>query len=406
MNEIKYHLAVETIDRSDLEALAEWFLADPIPRLTMGPKTYEFERRWSDWLGTKHALACNSGSSANLLMYSVFRQYLDNKRLRNKKVIVPSVGWATTIMPAIQLGFQPIMCEADFDTLGLDLNHLESLLKENDPAIVVMVQVLGVPHKMREMLGLKGRYGFFLLEDACASAGSSYCGRNVGTFGDMSSFSFYFGHQTPTIEGGMVCTDNSEFYNILAMMRAHGWGKDTETIFHRNIREYYGVDDFHFPFVFYVPGYNVRITDLQSFLGIRQIARIKQIIERRASNHRLYSDLLSPLLYIQKPEPDSVVCSIHFGAMAHSQEERRAIISALEENGISTRLFSAGNLGRHPFWVERYGVNSFPTADRVHNCGFFLPNHPSLTPADIVFIAGVVKEAMLNFREERVCRKF
>src|SRR5579884_721167 len=225
---IRYHLAEDTIDRQDIDRLIGWLKT--YPRLTKDKVTVEFEQRWSEWLGRPYSVNCNSGSSANLLMYYAL---LLSGRLKNKKVIVPSVGWVTTIAPAIQFGFEPIMCEADPDTFGLDLNHLEELLKTHRPATVVLVQVLGVPHKMQEMQALKEKYGFILLEDACAAIGATYRGYKVGTFGDMASFSFYFGHQMSTIEGGMVSTDDKTFNDLLRMLRSHGWSKDLDPATHQ-----------------------------------------------------------------------------------------------------------------------------------------------------------------------------
>ena len=134
--DIKYFLAEDTIDKDDLGELAKWLTQDPPPRLTKGPLTLQFEEKWSKWLGRKYSVFCNSGSSANLLMYEA----LDHSgRLRNKKIIVPCAGWPTTIAPAIQRGWKPIMCDADPDTFGLELNHLEDLLKKHHPATVIMV---------------------------------------------------------------------------------------------------------------------------------------------------------------------------------------------------------------------------------------------------------------------------
>jgi len=385
MTEIKYHLAEDTIDKNDIDQLIEWLKT--YPRLTKGDLTFAFEKKWSDWVGKKYSVFCNSGSSANLLM---FYTLLLSGVLKNKKVIVPSVGWVTTIAPAIQLGFEPIMCEADKDTFGLDLNHLEELLKKHNPSAVIMVQVLGVPHKMDELLVLKEKYGFILLEDACAAMGASYHGKRVGAFGDMSSFSLYFGHQISTIEGGLVSTDNKLFNNILLLLRSHGWSKDLDKESHNQLVKKYNIDDFHSPFVFYEPGFNFRSTDLNAFLGIRQIDKMDWLISRRQENHGIYKKLLGDYLYSQKAPSDSVICSIHFGALAKDAEERRKIVTALEENGVETRIFSAGNLGLHPFWYNRYGKASFPMADRIHHTGFFLPNNPSLTPKDIEFISNVV----------------
>ncbi len=386
---IKYYLAEDTIDKQDINALIEWLKT--YPRLTKGPLTPIFEKKWSDWLGRKYSVFCNSGSSADLLMYYTL---LISGILKNKKIIVPSVGWTTTVSPAIQFGFEPIMCEADKETFGLDLNYLEELLKKHNPSTVIMVQVLGVPHKMDELMALKEKYGFILLEDACAAMGSSYKGRRVGTFGDMSAFSLYFGHQISTIEGGLVSTDNKLFNNILLMLRSHGWGKDLDKETQEEFIKKYNIDDFHSPFVFYEPGFNLRPTDLNAFLGIRQVDKMEWLIKRRSENHAIYKKNLSEVFYIQKTEPDSIICSISFGALAKDIEERRRIIKALEDNSIETRIFSAGNLGLHPFWINRYGKKSFPVADRIHWSGFFLPNNPSLKPEDIEFISKVVLDSI------------
>ena len=150
---IRFHLAADTIDHKDIDRLIDWLKT--YPRLTKGEVTRKFEQRWGEWLGREYSVHCNSGSAANMLMYYVL---LLSGRLKNKKVIVPSIGWVTTIAPAIQFGFEPIMCEADPDTFGLDLNHLESLLKKHQPSSVMMVQVLGVPHKMKAMMDLKNKY--------------------------------------------------------------------------------------------------------------------------------------------------------------------------------------------------------------------------------------------------------
>ncbi len=389
MKPIKYFLAEDTIDNKDIDALVEWL--KKYPRLTKGPLTPQFEKKWSDWLGRKYSVFNNSGSSANLLMYYAL---LLSGRAKNKKIIVPSVGWVTTIAPAIQLGFEPIMCEADKDTFGLDLDHLEKLLKEHDPGTVIMVQVLGVPHKMDELAKLKEKYGFILLEDACAAMGASYKGKHVGTFGDMSSFSFYFGHQISTIEGGAVSTDDKQFNDLLLMIRSHGWGKDLDPATHRALLDKYQIDDFHAPFVFYEPGFNLRATDLQAFIGMRQVDKMEWLIEHRGANHALYTKLLGHRFVSQKPPEGSVICSIHFGMLAKDGEERKKIVKALEENGVETRIFSAGNLGLHPFWFNRYGKFSAPMADRIHYNGLFLPNHPSLKEEDIRFIADVVLKSV------------
>ncbi len=386
---IRFHLAEDTIDKQDIDCLVAWL--QTYPRLTKGKVTVDFENKWSQWLGQPFSVFCNSGSSANLLM---FYALLLSGRLKNKKVIVPSVGWVTTIAPAIQFGFEPIMCEADSETFGLDPAHLESLLKKHGPSTVMMVQVLGVPNKMNEILALKEKYGFILLEDACAAIGASARGRKVGTFGDMASFSFYFGHQMSTIEGGMVSTSDAQFRDLLLMLRSHGWSKDLDAISHRSLVDQHSIDDFHTPFVFYEPGFNLRSTDLNAYIGLGQLDKLDWIIERRHENHCLYKKLLGNRFTIQSSDdPAAKLCSISFGLVAADREQRKAIVQALVEEGIETRIFSAGNLGLHPFWVKRFGEAHFPIADKIHQAGLFLPNNPSLKTGDVTFISQVVLEA-------------
>lgn len=381
---MKYKLAQSIIDKSDINALKSWLSTDP--QLTKGALTLEFEKKWAEWIGTKYAVFCNSGSSANLL--AAYAALASNK-LPNKKVIVPSVGWVTTIAPFMQFGFEPIMCGADKDNFGLDLEELDGLLKKYNPGMVVLVQVLGVPAHMNELKKLQKKYGFLLIEDACAALGAEYGGKKVGTFSDMSTFSFFFGHQLSTIEGGMINTDDKNLYHLLLMLRSHGWGKDLPKNIRRAFMKKYRVDEFHEPFTFFVPGFNLRSTDLNAFLGLRMMGKADRIMKTRHENHLVYARNLNNVDFQKWPQGSKPV-SISFGALAKNPNHRKNIVEALVNNGIETRLFSAGNLGLHPFWFERFGKFHHPVSDRVHSTGFFLPNNESLLTKDIQFVHDVV----------------
>jgi CDP-6-deoxy-D-xylo-4-hexulose-3-dehydrase len=386
MTQIKYPLAKETINDEDIDALCDWLKS--YPRLTKGSLTLEVERDWADYIGTKYAVFNNSGSSANLLMVAAA---VECGLIPNKKIVVPSVGWVTTISPAMQLGLEPIMCGADTTTYGIDLDELEEICERERPDAVIFVQVLGVPHHKERLLELKKKYGFLLLEDACAALGARHSdGTMVGTVGDMSSFSFYFGHQLSTIEGGMVNVNNKELYDMLLMLRSHGWAKDLDKETYDSMMEEHGVDDFHSPFTFFIAGYNLRSTDLQAFLGIRQVKKAEWASSGRNRNHLLYAELLEGYVEFQDWGEDYPV-SISFGALADSTEQRREIVNRLVENGIETRIYSAGNLGRHPFWVSKYGVYEDEQSDKIHSRGFFVPNYPELTEEEIRFICNVIK---------------
>ena len=377
---------METIDNSDIDALCSWLKS--YPRLTKGDLTTEFEKQWAEYIGTDYAVFCNSGSSANLLMiYAAFQSGI----MRNGRIAVPSVGWVTTIAPAIQFGLEPTMIGADSDTFGMDLDQLEKLCEEEPPGAVIFVQVLGVPHYKERMLSLKEKYGFVLLEDSCAALGAEYSdGTMVGAIGDISSFSFYFGHQLSSIEGGMVNTNNKELYDLMLMLRSHGWGKDLDQETYDNMIDEHGVDNFHKPFTFFVAGFNLRSTDLQAFLGLRQMRKAEWVAQRRYENHKRYAKNLKGYVKFQNWRDHKPV-SISFGAIADSTEHRQEIVERLIRDKVETRIFSAGNLGLHPFWTQRYGKFDDEMSNKIHSCGFFVPNYPELTNEDIDFICQVIK---------------
>lgn len=389
----KYKLAEDIIDRKDISALIGWLNGrkNASPQLTKGSLTLEFEAKWAKWIGTKYAVFVNSGSSANFLM--AYAAQITG--LRNKKVIVPSIGWVTTISPFIQLGFEPIMCGANSATFGYDYEELERLLKKHDPALVITVQVLGVPDKMEMIKDLQKRYRFLLLEDACAALGAEYNKKKVGVFGDMSSFSFYFGHQLSTIEGGMINTNDKNLFDMLLLLRSHGWGKDLDEITRAKLMKKYNMDDFHKPFTFFVPGLNMRNTDLGAFLGLRMMKKADKIAKIRNRNHLIYAKNIKHVTF-QKWDSKAFPSSISFGALAQNEAHRKNIVKELTRNNIETRLFSAGNLGLHPFWFERYGKFHHPVSDTVHNNGFFLPNNESLTASDIKAICEIVNKVIPN----------
>lgn len=385
-SQIRYRLAETTIGPSDLDDLCQWLKTNPW--LTQGPLVKEFEQRWSEWIGLPYSCFCNSGSSANMLMYYAL---MVGERLKNKKVVVPAVSWVTSVAPAIQLGLEPVMCEADPDTFGLDPVQLEKICQEHEPAMVLLVHVLGVPCKMKEILDLQQRYGFHLVEDSCAAMGSRYQGKLVGTFGCMGSFSLYFGHHASTMEGGMVVTSDPELRDILFMLRSHGWTKDLDPEKQVAYADDYDIPVFNRAFTFYHPGFNFRATDLQARLGLGQLQKIEHAFQRRRENHRHYQRRLgqSPHFRVQHNE-QAEICSISFMALAQDSEHRTKVGEVLRQEGIETRPVGGGNMSRQPFWCRRYGIQVFPVADSLHDAAFQLPNHPDLSLDDIEHICQVV----------------
>ena len=375
----KYPLASDTIDENDIDSLINWLRTNP--RLTMGEVTKQFERKWADFIGTNYSVYLNSGSSANLLMvYSL----LNAGKLKNNKFLVPSCGWATTLSPFIQFGIEPIMVDAEDGNYNIDLNIVEDYLKLGDIDGFIFVHVLGVPHRRKELSYLKEKYGCYILEDSCASVGAKYDNESyVGTLGDMSSFSFYFGHQLSTIEGGFINTDDKFLYEELLKLRSHGWVKDIVNDEYRN--------DENFPFIFNEPGFNVRSTDLQAYIGLRQLEKAERIFSKRNENHMRYVEKLNDRFELQDCENTTPV-SLHIGILAESNKHRKEVIEECNKNSIETRVWSHGNLGKHKFWTSRYGEFSGEVANKIYERGFIVPTHPFLELKNIDFISEICNE--------------
>lgn len=397
MSEFNYPLAKETINHEDIDKLIEWLKT--YPKLTQGNLVKRFERKWANYIGTNYSVFVNSGSSANLLMLYALLQagYIS----AGSKVVVPAVGWGTTIAPLLQLGLIPVIVDVDEKTFGLDSAKVEEKLVY-DPGIkaVLCVHALGVPCNIKALQVVCNRRGVYLLEDSCAALGSKVDNKTfVGSLGDLSSFSFYFGHQLSTIEGGMINTNDETLYNTLLMARSHGWLKDTTLGFKQTKLKHHNIDSFHEPFTFIIPGFNLRGTDLQAKLGLEQLKKAEYNFDTRFLNHMRYCQNFKDVDEFFSQDPVGYrVSSISFGAVCRLPYQRRKIVEALTNNGIETRLYSAGNLARHPFITKcktSVKVDSdLAMADKIHEGGFFLPNYPELKFKGVDFICDVVKAAL------------
>jgi CDP-6-deoxy-D-xylo-4-hexulose-3-dehydrase len=382
----KINLVKDTINDNNIKDLIEWLGTNP--KLTKGDVTIDFEKKWSDWLGVKYSVFLNSGSSANLAMiYSL----IISKKLKNKKIIVPAVSWVTTVAPAIQLGLEPIMCDCDKDNLGLDIEHFKKLIAEHNPSSAIIVHVLGVPNHMDEIIQLCKENDIHLLEDTCESVGSKLDNKYLGTFGDMSSFSFYYGHHLSTIEGGMVCTNDEDFYHLLLSIRSHGWDRDLPDHKKTELRQKHNISDFKSLYTFYYPGFNLRCTDLQAFIGIKQMDSIDTVINNRKKNFDLYNKLLKNNIWKINPPNNSFVSNFAYPLITEKIDE---LVIELQNNNIECRPLICGSMNEQPFWYNIYGSNNLPNAKKVHEFGLYLPNHHDLTEKEIIYITDIVNKTL------------
>ena len=375
-------LADNTISAEEMSSLADWLKEGH--QVTKGPLTRQFEAEFAAYTGTKYSIMVNSGSSANLLMaYSL----LEAGYLRNKKVIVPAVSWITTLSPFVQMGFECFLCDSDAKDLGVDLNHLEQLLKKEQPALLILVHILGHPNQMDAIRRLCAQHGCLVIEDACEALGSEYKGVKTGALSLAGSFSFYYGHHISTIEGGAITTSDDKLYSVMLSIRSHGWSRDVPEADRQAWKKEFAIDDFREFYSFYYAGYNLRSTDLNAYLGRLQLKRLPEIAKVRARNFELYRQAL-PEFWSQSSE-GGFVSSFSFGTYAKNRLEVSKYMLA---QGIECRPLVCGSMGRQPFWIKKYGVTRLPIADKVHDFGLYLPNHANITPEDIAYVAKHFRE--------------
>ena len=380
-------LAENTITQEELLALSQWI---PItPQLTKGPLVIEFEKKFAAYLGTKHCVLVNSGSSANLLMAYAL---LEGDYLRNKKVVVPAISWITTLSPFMQFGFDVILCDSNNRNLGVDTKKLEEIFIKDKPALLIIVHVLAHLNDMDEIHRLCEKYDVVLIEDACEALGTSHPNKKkAGNLSKAASFSFYYGHHISTIEGGAVTTNDTKLYNLMLSIRSHGWSRDVDANYKQEWKDAYNIDDVREYYTFYYPGFNLRSTDLNAFIGISQLDKMNEITRVRQNNFKLYNQFLEGKFWSQQSEFDEL-SSFAFGTIV---ENRIEVFNHLKKHNIEVRPLICGSMGKQPFWIKKYGHTPLEVADIVHDYGLYLPNHLYLDEEKIKFVTDKFKEVAI-----------
>ena len=361
----------EKIKEEDINSLCDWLKTNP--RLTQDVLCKEFEEKFAEYIGVNHAVFVNSGSSANLLALSYLSRKSDSK---GKTVIIPAVSWATDYSPVVQLGFNPVLVDCNLKDLNCDLEDLERVFSLYKPLAYLHVSVLGHPGEILEVKRLCEKYNVILIEDNCESLGSEYNGVKLGNFGLMSTYSFYYSHHISTIEGGMICTNDKYTYNILRMLREHGWARSCETWFKEGLS--YTDDD---KFKFYELGYNVRNTEIAAFIGLEQLNNFKER-KYKEVNSVEYTEpgwRHKNLVGFENPYGNlpGVVSSFGIPVLVKDKVE---IDSKLSEAEIEYRPIIAGSMEFQPMVKN---PRECKNAKVVHQHGIYLPNHTEVTLQDI-----------------------
>jgi CDP-6-deoxy-D-xylo-4-hexulose-3-dehydrase len=376
-------LCSDIIDKNDIENLIGWLKT--IPKLTKGQKTLSFEKKFASSIGCKHAIFCNSGSSANLLATSALIQ---SGLMRNNKIVVPQVSWSTTVFPAMQLGLNPIMCDCDPLNLGRDVDNFLEIIEKEKPSALILVHVLGFDSSIQKIKDICEQSDILLIEDTCESLGSVVGGKMLGSYGLASTFSFYFGHHISTIEGGMVCTNDDYLAEVLKMIRSHGWDRDIDEEAKQKYRSKYNVKEFESLYKFYYQGFNLRSTDLQAFIGLSQLTKIKQIANKRHENFNRYLELIDNKFW--KPVLNQEIVSNMGYPLILSNRER--VYQELKNNNIESRPLVSGGMGTQPAWSKTYGESRMKNSTIVNDKGMYVPNHGDLSNEDIEKICSIINK--------------
>lgn len=382
----KISLISDIVSQDDMEALSKWIMTNP--RLSKGPLTKEFEAKWSKWISSRYSIYVNSGSSANLLMIYVL--ICAGLLKQGDEIIVPGLSWSTDIAPLIQFGITPILCDSN-ESLSLDTEHLQHLLKTHkNVKAVLLVHVLGLVPDMQEILTICEDNNVILLEDCCEAMGSKYKNQYLGTFGLMSTFSMFFSHHISTIEGGMICTNDEKMNEILISIRSHGWGRDWNQETFEEYLNKWGVNEFDSQFTFFYPGFNVRATDLQAFIGLRQMEKLDWIFVHR---EKLFASFLKYMPQdMWMPQSYGTTSLFAYPIITKTPEQRKKLIQLLQNANIECRPLIAGSMGFQPFFVDLFGEQALPNADMIKECGMFVPCHTEMTEEDVKYICNQVEK--------------
>lgn len=346
-------LAVSPIGAEEVEAAIETLLSGWV---TMGKKVAAFEEAWADSVGTKHAVCVNSGSSALLVMLTALIE--TGVLRRGQEMIVPAVGWSTSLFTVAQAGLHPVLVDVGADSLCLE--------GEWDRPVMA-VHLLGCPSRAT---------GPVIVEDACGAHGARLGERKAGAIGAASAFSFFFSHHLSTIEGGMVNTDSEAIANAARSVRAHGWTRE------RSDRDRINAANAEIDprFLFVSAGFNLRPTEITGAMGVCQVPRLDGFVARRRANHRAWcaaiADLNLPLrVFPELPGTEHAAFAFPMLLDADAPLDRATLCAALESRGISTRPISGSNLARQPAFERVPNARiegDTPVADAVHTRGFFV----------------------------------
>ena len=374
--------------------------------LTTGRYAARFETEFARWFGIRECVLVNSGSSANLCALTALTSpALGDRRLRpGDEVITAAAGFPTTVNPIVQTGCVPVFVDSELRTYNADLSQFERALSPRTRA-VILAHTLGNPYDAQAVLDFCRAHGLWMIEDTCDAVGATWQGRQVGTFGDLATVSFYPAHHMTMGEGGAVMTRSPKLRKIVESIR--DWGRDCwcapgkENTCGKRFDWQLGdlPHGYDHKYTYTHLGYNLKLTDLQAAVGVAQLEKVDGFIAARRRNALRLGERLAGVPWLALPEEPAGGASSWFGypirVLPGAPVDRNALVQRLEQRKIGTRLLFAGNLVRQPAYanVAYRAVGSLPNADTIMRDVFWVGTFPGLGDAEIDFVARAIVEA-------------
>ena len=370
-------------------------------QVTMGSKVRAFEEAWAKYIGVKHAVMVNSGSSANLLALKVLtNEGLDNPLRPGDEVITPAVTWATTVWPIADVGLVPVLVDVDIDTLNISSDQVQEAISPLTRAIMP-VHLLGNPVDMDAILKIANANESFVLEDACESHGAEIGGRKTGSIGNAGTFSFFFSHHISTIEGGMIVTDRDDIATLARSLRTFGWIRDRPD--RAQLASRYSEIDPRFLFV--STGFNMRPTEIQGAFGIHQLPKLDPFVNTRRHHAKILGEALkvaAPEIRVIDERPGTRHSRFAYSLIVDSEApfSRNDLVAFLEHSKIETRPIMAGNIADQPGmkYVPHRVVGDLRQARLISDNGLFFGLHHQMSDVKVSWIASQIIDFVTSRR--------
>jgi CDP-6-deoxy-D-xylo-4-hexulose-3-dehydrase len=389
MNKFFLPLMNDNIDREDIQSVVDFLSQDQIPKLTNGPKVVEFENEWGNWLGTEYNLMVNSGASANELTMLAIAHIVGEG-----EIIVPPLTWISDISSVLFAGHKLVFVDVNLTNLSFDLEKLKAAITTKTKAIF-LTHVLGINGLTDELINICESQDILLIEDVCESHGTTFKGKKVGNIGFASNFSFYFAHHMSTIEGGMICTNNHQFYQVCRALRSHGMTREmTDVSMRQQVIDQN--PDLNPDFIFLRPAHNFRSTEINAVIGLSQLKKLDAKNQERRENFDIFISNLNPEKYhIAINTKGNSNYAFIVILKDPNMEKRNILESKLRDNGIEFRrgLSGGGNQMRQPFFKSVYNdFTDFPVIEHIHSYSWYIGNYPGLEKEKIYKLLDVLNQ--------------